>query len=88
MARTFEAMSMPTTNHTERTRLSIEIDVDLRHRLRGAAARHDLSVREYVIGALLQALAEEPSADWAQMPGGAFARDWESDEDRVYDRLS
>ena len=52
---------MPRTTSTPPIRLRISVDVEpgLRRRLRVAAARRDVSVREYVMEALTQRLRED-----------------------------
>jgi len=40
------------TSHLRRVRLSIDVDLELRRRLKIAAASRDLSVRDYVEGVL------------------------------------
>ncbi len=85
------AMSKP----RHRARLSIDVEPELRRRLKIAAAEKDLSVRGYVEAIIRQALEAEakgePAADhaaWSGLSARAFARDWESDADLVYDDLS
>jgi hypothetical protein len=71
-------------------RLSVEIEPDLRTRIRRAAAAQKLSVRDFVEASLRRSLAtDEPdeAAAWAQLCAAAFARDWASEEDAIYDRL-
>jgi plasmid stability protein len=72
---------------TRKPRLSIEVDAELRRELKVAAAERDVSVREYVLAALRQALAAEERRDWSRMSEPAFAREWDSDADSEYDRL-
>ena len=86
---------MATQQQQGRARLSIDIDPELRERIKGAAAERDLSIRDYVLTILRRALdaewrseAPEESRRWAQLSAASFARDWESEEDQVYDRLS
>ncbi len=85
---------MPVSNE-QRARLSIDVTPELRRRLKIAAAARDLSVRAYVEAILRQALeAEEHGqspaerAAWSRLSARSFARDWESAEDAVYDRLA
>ena len=85
---------MASSSETRRARLSIDIEPELRRRIKIAAAERDLSIREYVVAILQRALADEASrppeaeaADWTQLSGRSFARDWESEEDQVYDDL-
>lgn len=73
----------------EAARLSIDVSPALRTRLKIAAARRGLSLREYCLQAIqerLQQEAEEKSqADrsWAHLSATAFARDWSSEADSV-----
>lgn len=86
---------MATGTAHRRARLSIEIEPELRQKIKDAAEGKNLSVRDYVLTILQRALDEhertttdEHDVAWTRLSAGAFARDWDSDEDRVYDRLS
>jgi hypothetical protein len=74
--------------------LSVEVEPKLRRRLEDAAAHRRIPVREYVIEVLEQAVDEQPrsirpdDAAWSRLSAGAFARDWDSDADAVYDELA
>jgi plasmid stability protein len=68
-------------------RLSIEVDPELRRQLKIVAARHDVSVRDYVLTAVRQALEAEEQESWARLSEPSFARDWDIEGDEVYDRL-
>ncbi len=73
-----------------RTRLSANIDPELQQRVRAAAAKDELSLHDHLQRALIAEENAEPgseAASWAQLSGQAFARDWSSEEDRVYDSL-
>jgi hypothetical protein len=85
---------MASDSAVPRTRLSIAVNPELRQQIRAAAAQKDQSVRDYVLAALKKALADDrlgsdatADTDWAQLSTIAFARDWECDEDSVYDSL-
>ncbi len=74
-----------------RARLTIDVEPDLRRQIKIAAARHDQTVRDYVITTLRRALDAEPADDttgWGPLSARSFARDWDSEEDAVYDDLS
>lgn len=77
----------------KRPRISIDIDPDLRRRLRLAAARRDLSVRQYVLEAVEQRLHQDVPADPVEAPGLTAATDpvlaelWGNERDAAYDRL-
>ncbi len=51
------------TPNQRRARLSIEVEPELRRRIKIAAAARDLSVREYVEAILRQALASDASTE-------------------------
>lgn len=72
-------------------RLSIDVAPALRTRVKVAAARQGKSLRDYCLEAIQRRLDEEAPAEdsnWAQLSARAFARDWSSEEDSVYDDLS
>ena len=73
-------------------RLLIDVERDLRQQIERAAARQSVSMQDYVISVLRRAavLDEHENADvgWGRLSARSFARDWESDEDAVYDSLS
>ncbi len=56
-------------------RVSIEVDLDLRRRLKIAAAQRDVTVREYVLAAVEHALQAEDRDDWGRLSEPSFARD-------------
>jgi plasmid stability protein len=62
-------------------RLTVEVDAELRRQLKIAAARHDITVREYVLTAVRQALETEDREIWSRLSEVAFARDWDSEAD-------
>jgi hypothetical protein len=67
------------TSHIRRVRLSIDVDLELRRRLKIAAASRDLSVRDYVEGVLRGALefdarGEEAAEQGAWREGDAADR--------------
>jgi len=77
----------------ETARLSIDVAPALRARVKIAATRQGVILREYCLTAIQERLRhdtllhEEESA-WARLSARAFARDWNSDEDGIYDSLS
>src|SRR5690349_19841924 len=84
-----------TISNERRARLSIDVTPELRRRIKIAAATREVSVREYVETILRQALEAEESGEppaertaWSRLSARSFARDWESPEDEVYDRLA
>jgi plasmid stability protein len=78
------------THAERRSRLSIDVDPELRRRIRVAAASRDLSIRDYVEGIIREALAAESEEDggWTAVSARSFARDWCSEEDAVYDSIA
>jgi hypothetical protein len=86
---------MVTQGNKHRARLSIDVDSELRRQIKIAAAARDLSIRDYVVGIIRAAIAAEQAsaeaterAEWSHLSIRSFARDWESEADRVYDELS
>jgi len=75
--------------------LSIEVEAELWQRIDAAAAARRLSTRDFVVATLRQAVDDHGGSDrpattseWSQLATSAFARDWESDADAVYDDLA
>jgi hypothetical protein len=86
---------MTTGRGARRARLSIDVEPELRRKIKVISAQKDLSVRDYIVSILRRALEEEAAAPapaeasgWAQLSTRSFARDWESEEDSAYDRPS
>lgn len=73
-----------------RVRLSADVDAELRRRVRVAAASSDSSVSEWIEAAVRHELEREETrtAAVSHASAPAFARDWDSDEDSVYDELA
>lgn len=83
---------MATQQNRRRARLSIEVEPELRMRIERAAADHQQSVTLFIRMTLERALEQDATAvaeknGWTSLSAHAFARDWESDEDRIYDDL-
>ena len=81
-------------NGTGRVRLSVDVEPELRKRLKLVATERDMTVHEFVVALLQEAVAqaereraEAEGAGWPRLSAQAFARDWESEADQVYDRL-
>ncbi len=72
-----------------RVRLSADVDAELRRRVRIAAASSDRSVGKWIEAAVRQELEREEAhtAPISRASALAFARDWNSEEDAVYDEL-
>ena len=83
------------TGREKRVRLSIEVDPGLHRWVKISAAEKDMTIKDYVV-TVLEAVAVEEArktgdgeegADLAGLSAAAFGRDWESEEDAVYDDL-
>lgn len=75
-------------------RLSIEVESELHKKVKIAATERDMTMRDYVVGVLEAVTAKEVRGmggggepDLARLSVAAFARDWDSEEDSVYDDL-
>jgi plasmid stability protein len=80
---------------SKRTRLTVDLPAELKQRLRIVAARHDLSVRQYV----QETLREQLDKDWAELveqesllaltaqADPVLAELWDNEKDSAYDRL-
>ena len=86
---------MASPNHSGSTHLEIEIEPELSRYIEAAAAQRGVSLRDYVVIALREAVehANPPiltqgSREWSQLSVMSFARDWESEADAVYDDLA
>ena len=86
---------MATSDKRQSTRLAIAIEPDLRARIEAAAAEQGLSIRDYVAAVLRLAVERNgndgtsgQAREWTRLSAPAFARDWESDADAVYDDLT
>lgn len=73
--------------HLRKPRLSVEVDPEVHRRLKIAAARHDTTIREYVLAAIERALDAEDLPGWSWLSERAFGRDWDSEDDAVYDAV-
>ena len=86
---------MPRTmeSSTQRPRLSIDVLPELRRRLRLAAARRDVAVRQYVLEAIDNRLREDLGDDREGIPSLTAPADpmlaelWDNPRDAAYDRL-
>lgn len=85
-------MARPMAPSAKRPRISIDVVPETRRRLRMAAAKRDLTVREYV----LQAIEERLHGDLGSEADGllaltaeadpVLARLWDNPKDAAYDR--
>ena len=86
---------MLTKGANQRVRLAIDVEPELRRKIKVAAAERDLSVRDFVVAILRRALIAEEQTDsrdegreWSTLSASSFARDWDSPEDQAYDGLA
>ena len=82
--------SMPSS--TRRPRISVDVPPMLRRRLRLAAARRDLSVRQYLLEAIEERLQEDLGDDDTALALTAksdpvLAELWDNSKDARYDHL-
>ncbi len=86
---------MPRTmsSSAKRPRISIDVDLEFRHRLRLAAAKRDVTVRQYVLQALEDRLREDADDGDESAPALTATADpvlaelWDNQRDAQYDRL-
>lgn len=86
-------MARPIEATTKRPRISIDVEPEVRRRLRLAAAKRDLTVRRYI----LEAIEEQLNEDLGDEGEGALtltakadpvlAELWDNRKDAEYDRL-
>jgi len=86
-------MPQPMPAATERPRISVDIQPEVRRRLRIAAAKRDVTVSRYVLEAIQERLAED-LRDEAEGVLGLTGRSdpvlaelWSNRKDAAYDRL-
>jgi hypothetical protein len=76
-----------------RPRISLDVDTVIRRRIRMAAAKRDVSVRQYVMDALRERLREDLGDDDAGLMALTAKADpvlaslWDNEKDAAYDRL-
>jgi uncharacterized protein (DUF1778 family) len=79
----------------KRVRLSIDLSLEARRRIRKAAAKHDLSVRQYVLEAVQERVEEDLGDEVARenllvltaRADPVLAELWDNPKDAAYDRL-
>jgi uncharacterized protein (DUF1778 family) len=77
----------------KRPRISVDVMPDLRRRLRLAAAKRDLTVRQYVLDALEERLREdlgdedEDASALTRKADPVLAELWDNQRDSAYDHL-
>lgn len=79
----------------KRARLSIDLTIAVRRRIRMAAAKRDLSIRQYVLEAVQERLKEDLGEEAARenllaltaQSDPVLAELWDNPKDAAYDRL-
>ena len=86
-------MTRPMESSPKRPRISIDVLPEVRRRLRLAAARCDLTVRQYILDAIEERLREDLGQDGDGMlaltaqADPVLAELWRNRKDAEYDRL-
>jgi len=86
-------MTRSMTAAAKRPRISLDVEPGIRRRLRLAAAKRDLTVREYVVDALSRQIREDIGEEREDIAALSGASDpvldelWDNDKDAAYDRL-
>ena len=86
-------MARPMESATKRPRISIDVQPQIRRRLRLAAAKRDLTIRLYVLQAIQERLREDLGDDDGGAGGLTASTDpvlaelWDNRKDAEYDRL-
>ena len=86
-------MARPIVSSTKRPRISIDVLPEIRRRLRLAAAKRDVTVRQYVLEAIEERLREDLGAESAGVlaltakADPVLAELWNNPKDAGYDRL-
>jgi len=86
---------MPRAMHSaaKRPRISLDVDPEVRRRIRLAAAKQDVSVRQYIMDALQERLQEDLGEEGDRLVALTAKADpvlaalWNNDKDAAYDRL-
>ena len=86
-------MARPMELSAKRPRISIDVQPDIRRRLRLAAAKRDLTLRQYVLEAIEDRLRQDlgdradPILALATKTDPILAEVWDNRKDAEYDRL-
>ena len=78
---------------TKRPRVSVDVVPDVRRRLRLAAARHDVTVQQYVLEAIEERLRDDLGDEGEELlalnakADPLLAELWDNRKDAAYDRL-
>ena len=86
-------MARPMESSAKRPRISIDVQPEVRRRLRLAAAKRDLTIRQYVLEAIQERLREDLGDDADEVlaltakTDPVLAELWDNRRDAEYDRL-
>ena len=86
-------MARPMVSSAKRPRISIDVLPEVRRRLRLAAAKRDLTIRQYVLDAIEERLREDLGEDergllaLTDKADPVLAELWDNRRDAEYDRL-
>jgi len=86
-------MSRVMKHAAKRPRISLDVTPAVRRRIRLAAAKRDVSVRQYLINALRDRLREDLGDDGEELVALTAKADpvlaslWDNDKDAAYDRI-
>ncbi len=86
-------MPRPMESAPKRPRISVDVQPDVRRRLRLAAAKRDLTVRQYVLEAIDERLREDLGEEADEVlaltakADPVLAELWDNRRDSEYDRL-
>ena len=86
-------MARPMESSTKRPRISIDVQPEVRRRLRLAAAKRDLTIRQYVLEAIQEQLREDLGDDTEGVfiltakADPVLSELWDNRKDAEYDRL-
>ncbi len=86
-------MGRPLESSTKRPRISIDVLPEVRRRLRLAAAKHDLTIWQYVLEAIEECLREDLGEEeegvvaLTAKADPVLAELWDNPKDSAYDRL-
>jgi uncharacterized protein (DUF1778 family) len=80
-------------NTAKRPRISVDVDPEIRRQIRLAAAKRDVSVRQYITDALREQLREDLGEYEERLTALTATADpvlatlWDNDQDAAYDHL-
>jgi uncharacterized protein (DUF1778 family) len=86
-------MARAMQSSAKRPRISVDVVPDVRRRLRLAAARRDMSIREYVLDAIEERLRDDLGDEGQELlaltakTDPVLAELWDNRKDAAYDRL-